>query len=230
MNFRKNQTLWSVVVCDLVKGKTMEATLTSDSTLSFDVDDEFLRTYRLKRGGAIESSVYTLPDLKLCERQYLTFLPVHCSCSTCGKPFEPHCNLSIMEYQEEKSVVLCHSPINVGKARVTTETCQPLILRITNPSVQLELNSAEVRDSSFIISSRVEFLKVLSEQGQLLDDAFEDSRRQCDKDAQSNCSCCICTATKTPSGNPLESRGVFQVRQVLRAFLHTPNVSRLFTP
>jgi hypothetical protein len=61
MNFRTEKTLWSVVVCDLVEGKTIEATLTSDSSLSFDVENEVLRTYRLKRGGALESSVYTLP-------------------------------------------------------------------------------------------------------------------------------------------------------------------------
>ena len=199
-------------MCDLVEGKTIEATLTSDSTLSFDLEDKFLRTYRLKRSGAIESSVYTLPELKLCERQYLTFLPVHCSCATCGKPFEPHCNISIMEYEEEKSVILCHSSINIGKARVSTQTCEPLILRITNPVVQVELNTTEVRDTSFRISSNVEFPKILDEQGEMLENSFEDSQRQRDNAAQDTCSCCTCTGPKTPSGNLLGSKGLLQMR------------------
>jgi hypothetical protein len=208
MNFRVERNLRSVVVCDLVEGKTIEATLKNDSNLSFDLEDDVLRVFLIKRGGAIESSAYSLPDLELSERQYLTFLPAHCSCASCKKPFEPHCNIAVMEFEGKKSVVLCHSVIGTGKVKLAANTCEPLILRVANP-VQLDLNPEEKSTGSLLVSGRVEYLNVLDDQGYILEKAFEDSRRNCNKEPK-GCDCLVCKAVKIPTGT-LDLRGVHQV-------------------
>jgi hypothetical protein len=209
------------MLCDLVDGKTIEVTLASECNLSIDLDDETLYTYRLTRDGAIESSLYSLPDLELSKRQYLTFIPAQCCCQTCGKPFEPHCYISIMEYQEVKSVVLGHSPLNIGRASAKTQACEPLILRITSPPVdRLNLGGKSNLEDCFVITSSRMFLKVLNDQGNLLENAFADLRRYCETPG-TGCSCCICTAEAPPSITSADYIGIPQTRILVSDFLDT---------
>jgi len=159
MSMRQNRNLWNVVLSDLVEGKTIGASLHSESTLSIDLTNEFLCSYRLTRDGAIESSLYSLPDMVLSKRQHLTFIPAHCCCSTCGQHFEPHCTISIIEYQGMKSVILGHNAVNTGFASVGEGIYEPLILRITSPPVNLNL--LHIRDAIFTVLSSRLFPKIL---------------------------------------------------------------------
>ena len=218
MHFRMGRQFWSIILCDLIVGKTIEATMESDYNISIDLEDEALHAYRLTREGAIESSSYSLPDLELTKRQYLTFIPAHCRCQTCGKPFEPRCFISIMEIQELKSVVLGHSPLNIGRASIKTQACEPLILRITSPPVD-RLNLGDNMDlkTRFVITSTRTFPKILDDLGDLLENAFADSRRYCDKPG-TECSCCICTVETLRSITSSENVGIPQLRNVISDF------------
>ena len=60
------QTTWSVVLCDLVDGKTTEVTLSSPSGITFDIDDEHLQTYRLTRSGAVEEKFVYIDGSGAC--------------------------------------------------------------------------------------------------------------------------------------------------------------------
>jgi hypothetical protein len=68
MNMLQSPHLWNIILCDLVEGKTIEAMLKSESTLSIGLTDEFMCAYRLTRDGAVESSLYSLLDMVLSKR------------------------------------------------------------------------------------------------------------------------------------------------------------------
>jgi hypothetical protein len=212
MSMRQNRNLWNVVLCDLVEGKTIGASLHSESTLSIDLTDDFLCSYRLTRDGAVESSLYSLPDMILSKRQHLTFIPAHCSCSTCGQHFEPHCTISIMEYQGVKSVVLGHNAVNIGFANVGKGICEPLILRITSPPV--DLNLLDVHDSVFTVLLSRLFPKILDEQEELLDDAFAASRQVCPE----SCSCHLCAVEALPKDTTIKSTRIIQMETTVTDF------------
>jgi hypothetical protein len=219
INFRTSQNLWSIVLCDLVESKTIEATLANESNLSIDLRNEIVYTYRLTRGGAIESTLYSLPDLGLAQRMYLTFIPVGCCCQTCGKPFYPQCDISIIEQQGLKHVILGHNtPLNIGRVSMETQACEPLMLRITSPPVELQNLGSKSnigdQDGSFIITSSNSFPEILNAEKELLENAFADSQRYCEKKG-TTCSCRICSAEALPNSTLLEARGIKQMRHLV---------------
>jgi len=171
-----------------------------------------LCSYRLTRDGAVECSLYSLPDMVLSKRQHLTFIPAHCSCSTCGQHFEPNCTISIMEYQGVKSVVLGHNAVNIGFANVRKEVCEPLILRITSPPV--DLNLLDIRDAIFTVLSSRLFPKILNEREELLDDAFAASRQVCPE----SCSCYICTAEALSKDSASKTTRIIQMETIVTDF------------
>lgn len=200
--------LWSVVVCDLQDGRSIGATLGSESNVTMDLEDDILHTYRLTRDGAVEDTAYSLPSLALTERQYLTFIPAGCRCPTCGKSLNSQCFVSVMEYEGVKTAVLGHTMVGIGKTTAIKETCQPLIVRITTPPV--ELNIEGTYEAVFSVGSVRLFPKVIDEQGGLIEDAFE-SHRTCTKEEDPHCSCTLCLSERQCDTEALKPTRITQM-------------------
>ena len=149
------------MLCDLVEGKTVIATPTAASNVSIGIDDEFLHVYNLTREGGIQCSSYQLPSLELKQRQYLTFIPANCCCSNCGDPIEDDPNMSVIEHQGVKFVALSHLSMKIGTTTLESSACEPLMLRITSPPVDLSLNV--VYDAHLTVTSTKLFPKVVNE-------------------------------------------------------------------
>lgn len=198
--YNLSQSVGSVILCDLVEGRTVVATPTIASNISIDIDDELLYVYNLTREGGIQCSSYELPSLELKQRQYLTFIPADCSCSTCGNPIQEAPNISIIEYEGVKFVALSHVPMKIGTTTFCTQACQPLMLRITSPPVELNLEA--VHDALLTISSTKLFPKVLDEQYELRVDAFSQSYRSCTDKPGDGCTCPVCRANALPNTDP----------------------------
>lgn len=215
-SIRGNHGLWSVVLCDLLEGKTIGASLTSTYNVSIALDDESLHVYRLTRDGAIESSKFMLPELVLSERQYLAVIPANCCCSTCGKAFDSQCNVSTMEYEDVKSVLLGHTPINIDRSSINTVTCEPLIVRITSPSVELKL--VDIQDALLLIHSSRLFPKILNHQGEIIDDAFTNPRRTCIMELGVHCSCAVCSTESESNASSCKSSKTAQMQTDISSF------------
>ena len=163
-------TTRSIMLINLREGITTEIMLSSSTSISFDIDNDYIHMYRLTRNGAVEEGLYTLSNLELSKRQYLTFIPSQCCCSTCGKPLESSelkCTISVFEDEYTKAVVIGHSPLNLGRAVAIGRACEPLILRVTMPIVHSGMEHAQ--NTSLISSSRVKFPKIVNEEGRLYD-------------------------------------------------------------
>lgn len=193
-SLRKSSNLWGAVICDLQEGRTTAATLISESPVSMGLDDDFLHTYRLTRDGAVESTTYALPGLTLATRQYLTFIPAGCRCSSCGKELDSHCNVSIVEHEEGIMAILGHTALGLGRALISNEVCQPLMIRITTPPVELKIEG--VRESVFAISSIRLFPTILDDSGEIIQGVFtpqDDPRKTCVKNKMVECFCNACS-------------------------------------
>ena len=138
-------------MCDLVEGKTIIASPTVASNVSIDIDNEYLRVYNLTREGGVQSSSYELPSLELKQRQYLTFVPADCCCSSCGKPIQENPNISMIKHHGVRFVALSHVPMKIGITTVGTQACEPLMLRITSPPVDLNLET--IHDALLTVTS-----------------------------------------------------------------------------
>ena len=156
---------------NLVTGTTIELTLPKIPSMSIDLDDEHLKIYRLTGKGAIEMNLYSLPDLVSLERQYLTFLPANCRCATCGEPFETNCHILVIEHQGIKSIVLGHSPVNIGRASANGEACELLILRVLSPSIPVD--EVGMHDTLVLARATRIFPAVLDNEGDILEECFD---------------------------------------------------------
>lgn len=193
ISLKRSTHLWSVIVCDLLEGRSIGATLGSESNVTMDLEDDILHTYRLTRDGAVEDTAYSLSSLALTERQYLTFIPAGCCCPTCGKTLDSQCFVSVVEYEMVKTAVLGHTVAGLGKTTAIKETCRPLIVRIMTPPVELNIEGA--REAVFSIGSIRLFPKVIDEQGGLIEGAFE-SYWTCNKEEDSRCTCTLCLSER----------------------------------
>ncbi|OBT69193.1 hypothetical protein VE03_01933 [Pseudogymnoascus sp. 23342-1-I1] len=215
MSLKRSTSLWSVVVCDLQEGRSIGATLRSENNVTMDLEDNMLHTYRLTRDGAVEDTAYSLPSLALTGRQYLTFIPAGCRCPTCGKSLNSQCFVSVIEYEGVKTAVLGHTMAGVGKTTAVKETCRPLIVRITTPPI--ELNIEGIHEAVFSRGSVRLFPKVIDEQGGLIEDAFE-SQRTCTKEADSDCICALCLSERQCESEALEPTRITQMVRKITDF------------
>jgi hypothetical protein len=186
-----SQSVGTVMICDLVEGKTSIATPTTASRISIELDTEFLYTYHLSKNRAIEENTYQLPSLELTKREYLTFLPASCCCTTCGQPIQAECNITVIEDQGVKLIALGHTSMKIGISPLGSGACEPLIFRITSPPVELTVDYSH--DARLTVTSARFFPTVLDGENELLPDAFGDSHRACNKDADIECSYHRCT-------------------------------------
>ena len=165
----------SLIVFDLVQGKSTSLALTSNSLLSFDIDDDDLKILRLTRQGFVEMNKYKLPDLVEFDRQHLAFLPADCRCATCGDLLKTRCNIFVSEHHGVKSIILSHQPINIGSARANTQVCDPLILRVTAPSIPIKME--QISDTIVTVNGTGAFHPVLNNAGDIRDSAFDVATR-----------------------------------------------------
>ncbi|KAI9665063.1 MAG: hypothetical protein M1821_006511 [Bathelium mastoideum] len=161
----------SVIVFDLVQGKSTSLKVTSNSLPSYDIGDEDLRIYRLTRQGAVEMDEYKLPDLIEFERQHLTFLPSECRCATCGELLDSNCNILVSEQYGVKSVVLSHGTISIGSASASSRACDPLILRVTAPAISVAMG--QLSDAIMAITGTGTFPPITSDAGDVLESSFK---------------------------------------------------------
>ncbi|KAH7388926.1 hypothetical protein BKA64DRAFT_679367 [Cadophora sp. MPI-SDFR-AT-0126] len=206
MSLQRSRHLWGVILCDLHEGTATGAALVSDSPVSVDARDEVLCTYRLTRDGAVESTTYTLPGLILTQRQFLTFIPDGCCCSTCGQGFDSQCNVSVVENDGGVLAILGHTKVGFGRTTMNKEVCQPLMIRITTPPVELDVNG--IQEAVLSVGSKRLFPALLDDQGQVLDNAFspgaDDPRKACMESQEGNCYCEKCLLKAMAQDNPLD--------------------------
>ncbi|PVH72339.1 hypothetical protein DL98DRAFT_610936 [Cadophora sp. DSE1049] len=220
MSLQRSRNLWGVILCDLQEGTTIGAALVSDSPVSVDTRDEILCTYRLTRNGAVESTTYTLPGLILTQRQYLTFIPDGCCCSTCGQGFDSQCKVSVVEHEGGVLAILGHTTVGLGRASMNNEVCQPLMIRITTPPVELNVNG--IREAVLAIGSKRLFPAVLDDKGQILDNAFslraDDPRKVCVEAQEADCYCEKCLLEAMKQDNPLDITWIPQMEAKISDF------------
>jgi hypothetical protein len=123
-----------------------------------------------------------------------------------------------MEHKGVQSVVLGHTAINIGRAAVNAQACEPLILRITSPAVKLNLD--DIHDAMFTIVSTRLFPKILSDRLEMLDDAFAASRRECKTEPGIQCPCHTCSAEilSEAGKNPLKTTKIIQMKGLSLVF------------
>ncbi|KAK0130235.1 hypothetical protein ONS96_000758 [Cadophora gregata f. sp. sojae] len=220
MSLQRSKNLWGVILCDLQEGATVGATLVSDSPVSVDVRDGVLCTYRLTRDGAVESTTYTLPGLSLTQRQYLTFIPDGCCCSTCGQGFDSQCEVSVVDQEGGVLAILGHTRVGLGRAPINDEICQPLMIRITTPPVELNIHT--IREAVFVIGSKRLFPALLDNQGQILDSAFssraDDMRKSCVKAQEDDCYCEKCLLEAMTQDSPQDITWIPQMESKISDF------------
>ncbi|KAL2066085.1 hypothetical protein VTL71DRAFT_2156 [Oculimacula yallundae] len=219
MNLRKSSNLWGLILCDLQEGKSIGAALISEFPVTFDVGDQVLHTYRLTREGAIEDTTYGLPGLILIQRQYLTFIAAGCCCSTCGKSFESQCHVSVVEHEGGIMAILGHTRIGLGRAPMSKDVCQPLMIRVTTPPV--DLNIGGIQESVFAVSSTRLFPAVLSGDGEILDDAFAariSSRGGCIRLENTGCLCRVCSLQAAETDKSIDITWIPQMETKISDF------------
>ncbi|KAL3425246.1 hypothetical protein PVAG01_04527 [Phlyctema vagabunda] len=189
-NFQVLENDAHIMLCDLVEGRTVGLRLTKDSGISIDLFNDQINVYRLTRAGAVEERVYILPELKLTERRYLTFLPAQMCCTSCGITYDTGCNILLLDPEGTRSVMLSHKMANIGTAVMKGQECDPLILRLTGPSIQLDIIEDNLVTGEFIDL----FPQVLNENNELLPSSFSTSKTLCIKTI--DCECWGCTRNK----------------------------------
>lgn len=123
--------------------------------------------------------------------------------------------MSVIEYEGVKTAVLGHTLAGIGKTTATKETCQPLIVRITTPPI--ELNIEGVYEAVFSRVSVRLFPNVIDEQGGLIEDALE-QHRACSKEADSHCTYTLCLSERQCDTEGLEPTRVTQMVRKITDF------------
>jgi hypothetical protein len=129
----------TITVFDLKQGYKATLTLSSDSKISIDIDDNVVRIYRVTREDAVEMNVYRLPDLISRECFNLTYIPSDCCRSTCGVSFQKACDVFVRHFGNSVNIVLSHGPVSISHGRLVGKACEPLILRTRKPTVSVDL-------------------------------------------------------------------------------------------
>lgn len=170
IDYTKELATQVLVVLDLHLGTNTTLKVLRKPTLSFDIDEAYLKVYRLTDLGGVRMDRFTLPDLHHHDQQILTFIPDHCCCATCGKPLKDTCYISVRECLGLRRIVLCHSPISSGSTTASGSACEPLILSIASP--ELPIDPTSVVDSIVISRRATTFPSVISLSGDCIPEAF----------------------------------------------------------
>ena len=142
---------------DLQTGLRTKLTLCSPSNISADLDNDYIKLYRLTRGDAIEMTVLKLPEMVETTRFNLTHLPADCSCPMCGETFQQKCDIFVQHLDNSIAVVISHGPVHKGYGPITDRTCEPIILRTSIPREPLiiEPNDTMIKKRSVTFCPRL---------------------------------------------------------------------------
>lgn len=162
----------NVIVFDLVEGTMTKLVLFTADSLSINIDDDCLRTYRLTRGDVVEMNIYKLPELVEMERFNLTFLPADYCCESCGVSFHENCNIVAMNCDDAIVLALSHGSVSYERANLLNKSgqylkaCEPLLMRIGNPSIPVDL---QLTDSLVMERVEMEIPRVLDHEGHVIE-------------------------------------------------------------
>jgi len=124
----------------LTSSKVYKVTLTlsSDSRISIDIDDNVVRIYRVNTRRRRGDERLQTARSNLEERFNLTYIPSDCCCSTCGVSFQKACDVFVQHFANSVNIVLSHGPVSISHGRLVGKACEPLMLRTRKPTVSVD--------------------------------------------------------------------------------------------